>query len=74
MLGFLLIWYEKCPNVDHSPFLERLMSSPAPRLANQRVPLRFVFLVLLTCLLGCSGGGETQVVDFSDTVQVARPA
>ena len=49
------------------------MSSPAPRLANQWVPLSFVFSVLLIFFLGCSGGGDTKEVDFSNTVQVARP-
>ena len=49
------------------------MSSPAPRLTNQWIPLSFAFFVLLIFFLGCSGGGDTKEVDFSDTVQVARP-
>jgi phosphonate transport system substrate-binding protein len=49
------------------------MSSPTPRSANQWVPLRFILLVVLIFFLGCSGGGDTKVVDFSNTVKVARP-
>ena len=49
------------------------MSSPASRLANQGVSLRFVFFVLLIFLLGCGGSGDREVVDFSDTIAVPQP-
>jgi phosphonate transport system substrate-binding protein len=40
---------------------------------NQHILLRFLFVVILLFFLGCSGDDDTKVVDFSNTVQVARP-
>jgi phosphonate transport system substrate-binding protein len=34
---------------------------------------RLAILTVLFFAMGCSGDGDSKVVDFSDTVQVARP-
>jgi phosphonate transport system substrate-binding protein len=49
------------------------MKSPVYKSSKQWLPPRFAFFIILLFLLGCSGGGDTKVVDFSETIKVARP-
>ena len=49
------------------------MRVPLARQPIQHILFRFLLVLFLIFFLGCSRGGDTKVVDFSITVQVARP-
>ena len=40
---------------------------------NRRLLAKLAIIISLLFAVGCSGGDDNKVVDFSDTVQVARP-
>ncbi|NIQ90823.1 MAG: phosphate/phosphite/phosphonate ABC transporter substrate-binding protein [Deltaproteobacteria bacterium] len=49
------------------------MNSTSLQRSNRRLLARLAILTVLFFAMGCSGDGDSKVVDFSDTVQVARP-
>jgi phosphonate transport system substrate-binding protein len=49
------------------------MSSASLQRRNPRLFAKLAIITTLVFAVGCSGGGDTKVVDFSNTVQVDRP-